>query len=176
LLRAHALGELGDGIDALYFTSAMAPASGSRHSRNPLKLAIHSRGDRQILLEQCSGASVALLAIRRVDRGAGDVVGDFVGTDGDVIVLRPGLGHHFRRADHPADAHAGNSIRFREAAGDDHAIAHAPERFRAVPRNFRAEVNFVGDQVRAHFVATSDDALHRVVGKHGSCGLLGFET
>ena len=105
--------------------------------------------DRQIVLQDGPRAGVQLLAIFRLHGHARHRVGDFVGADGEVIVLRPAFGDHVRRPDDPADADAGNSVSFREAAGDDDAVAHAPETAGAFGVNLGAKIDFVGEQVGA---------------------------
>src|SRR6185369_13796175 len=77
------------------------------------------------------GARVTLVAIFRRHGDFRDLIGELSRPDGQVIVLRPAFGDQLWRPHDPADAHAWNSPGFRETAGDNDAIAHAPEAFGA---------------------------------------------
>src|ERR1039457_2475914 len=81
--------------------------------------------DGQVVLQDGAGARVEFLAILRAYRDARHGVGDFVGSDGDVVVLAPAFGDDGGGSGDPADAHAGDTVRLGKPAGDDDAVAHA---------------------------------------------------
>ena len=127
----------------------MAPACGSRHVSRPPKRATHSRAIGRLWRRMARGARVAALAILRLDRDPRDAVRHLVRADGQVVVLRPAVRATTSAADDPADADAGNPVGLRQAARDDHAVAHAPEARRARAVDFRAEIHLVGEKPRA---------------------------
>src|SRR5207302_3496274 len=96
-----------------------------------------------VLLQNRPRARVQLLAIVAPHRNARHCVRDFVGTDGQIIVLRPALRDHFFRTDDPPDTRPGNAVRLRKPAGHDHTVAHAPEARGPLAVDLRTLVDFV---------------------------------
>ena len=96
------------------------------------------------------GGEIIVIRLRKFEGEGSSLLQRGGGADGKKIVdLADGL-RGFRRSDSPADAPAGNAVRFGHAVDDDSAIAHAVNASHgnvlgAVVQNVL--VNFVGDAV-----------------------------
>src|SRR6185312_11015549 len=109
--------------------------------------------DWQVLAEQLAGAHVTAFAIALLDGGTRHAIRQLVGADRDVVVLAPALLDERRRSNDPPDANARNPVRLRQSAGDNDAVAHAPEALRPPTIDLRTEIDLVGQQPGSSLIA-----------------------
>src|SRR3954470_18040142 len=144
LTRADAFGQSNAGKRRLVLDQRDRARFGLPPRKPPAKALDPRAGNWQVVGQDLARTCVTSLTIARVNGDSRDAVGHLVRPNGEIVVLSPALLGQRRGRDDPSDANAGDPIRFREATGDDNAIAHAPEARRSGPCDLRTEIYLVG--------------------------------
>ena len=103
--------------------------NGARFGRDPVEAACLAQPllhQRQVAAQDAARAFEQARPPLRRERHAREPIAQRARRDGDVVVVRPQRRDQRRRTGDPADAQARQSVGFRQAAGDDGAVASGP--------------------------------------------------